>query len=361
MGLVDMLLKKFDDEDTIIFGEKNFYRKDSVWAHSGSPLLDFNLKVLGFPVGVTEISGLSKSGKTTLALEGLKSFQKQYKDGVGLMLSSESRDNKEYAENIGVRTKDVLVIKAKFVEDLFFKLQIRIDQICDLWQKNNLPGKPKIYVIWDSIGATNSRAELETFKNNVASYKKHIEKGKAFELKHARMGDFATAAKRCMKAMLSQLYEKDIIFVALNHRYDKMGLMEHGTQSTGGKWVEFLPTLRLETVRVGWERMDEVEVGQYTKVKVEKNDFGSRKATEIEILLGQGLVLTEEDIIFAADKGILQKKNEKTFSFSKGLVWNSKRTFYENYSKRNVLLNVLHSQIKKARHEDILAEKEIKK
>ena len=30
-----------------------------------------------------------------------------------------------------------------------------------------MDGKPKIYIMWDSIGATLSRAEVDTFKENV--------------------------------------------------------------------------------------------------------------------------------------------------------------------------------------------------
>ncbi len=359
--LVDMLLDKLNSKDTTKFSEKNIFTGHNTWIHTGSPELDYNLGVLGFPVGLTEISGPSKSGKTTLALCAMFNFQKKYPDGISIILSSEERDNKIYAEQIGVDTEKVIIIRSKFLEDLFYKFQIHIDEIAVLWSELELPGKPKIFVMWDSVGATNSRAELETFKDNVATHKKAMEKGTKGEIKHAKMGDFAKTARSCMKAILAQIYDKDIVFIMLNHRYDIIGSTVGGTKSTGGTWIEFLPCLRLETVRTGWERLDEVQTGQYTAVKVEKNDFGSRKTTTIEILLGYGVVLSQDDIDFAIEKGIMKKEGAKKVTFmGDKLKFSTKREFYKLYQDRNKFLQILHSKITQARHSMVLEEKDLK-
>jgi RecA/RadA recombinase len=356
--LVDKLLSKMSGDDSIKFSTKNPFKKDAVWVHTGSPELEYNLGILGFPVGITEVGGVSKSGKTTIALMAMKHHQMSYPTGLRVILSSEERDNREYAEQIGIDTDDVLIIKSKFIEDLFYKLQIRINQVLEIWKAEKLPGKPKIFVMWDSLGATNSRAELETFAKNTQNYLEHIQKGNKLDMKHAKMGDFASAGKRCMKAMLAQLYELDIVFVILNHVIDDF--QTGGKVSTGGSWVQFLPTLRLRTSRTGWEKIDEIEVAQHTKVTVEKNDFGSRKSTMIEILLGYGIILSKTDIEYAAQKGILKKEGEKKYSFSPKLTWNSKRTLYNQYYERNPLLPALHKRIMMERHKDLLAEKEQK-
>lgn len=356
--LIDKLLERVNSKDTIKFSSKNAFTGHSVWIHTGSPSLDLNLGVLGFPVGLTEISGLSKSGKTTLALMGMRNHQIKYKDGIRIILSSEERDNKEYAEQIGIDTDDVIIIKSKFVEDLFFKFQIHVDEIAQLWIDEKLPGKPNIYVFWDSIGATNSRAEFDTFKENVELHKKSMEKGTKGEIKHAKMADFAKTAKMCVKAMLSQIYDKNIVFVMLNHRMDNLGPMSQGTSSGGGKWVEFLPTLRLETIRIKWNLIDEVQVSQITKVKVEKNDFGSRKSTDIEILLGYGIILSTEDIEYAVKKGILKREGVKKISFMNDkLKWSSPRELYALYKSKNKMLQILHTKIVHAAHNDVLEEK----
>jgi RecA/RadA recombinase len=356
MGIADKIMKRLDSEGIMRFSEKEPFSKTDCFVHTGSPELDYNLGLLGFPVGITEISGESKSGKTTLALHGMKTFQKQHPDGLCVILSSENRDNKLYAEKIGVNTEEVIIIKSRFVDDLFLKFQSFINHTEDVWKEEKLEGKPKIYCFWDSIGATLARADYETFQANVKISEKNAEKNTNTEYRHAKMADFAKSAKNSVKNILAQLYDKDIVFVALNHL--SADFNTGGTSSPGGRWVQFLPTLRLKTIRTSWEKIDEEEVAQKTKVKVEKNDWGSRRSTEIEILLGYGIVLSDNDIQYAVEKGILKKEGEKKRSFQNGkLTWNSKRTFYQNYIDGHKFLLVLHKMIMKLRHEDVLREK----
>jgi len=344
--------------------EKNYWTdEERLWVHTGSPELDFNIGSFGFPVGLTEVSGPSKSGKTTLALAGMLNFQRKHPDGICLILSSENRDNEQYMNQIGIDTSRVKVITSKFVEELFWNLQIFINKIEEVWNDEKLQGKPKIYAFWDSIGGTNSRSELEAFKLNAKLYEEAITKGTKLEIKHAKPGDFAKAAKACVKAILAQLYEKDIVFVALNHLIDDFDT--GSTKSPGGTWVEFFPTLRLKCKRKEWvsyeidKKME--QVGQITTVMVEKNDFGGRRSTDIEILLGFGLVLNRADIDYALSKDIIKKEGATVLTFMGGkLRWNSKRTFYELYASHNKLLQILHSKILQERHKDMMADKDAK-
>lgn len=344
--------------------EKNYWADENrLWVHTGSPELDFNIGSYGFPVGLTEISGPSKSGKTTLALAGMLNFQRKHPDGICLILSSENRDNEQYMNQIGIDTSRVKVITSKFVEELFWNMQIFINRVEEVWNEEKLQGNPKIYVFWDSIGGTNSRSELEAFKTNAKLYEESITKGTKLEIKHAKPGDFAKAAKACVKAILSQLYDKDIVFVALNHLIDDFDTGT--TKSPGGTWVEFFPTLRLKCKRKEWvtyeidKKME--QVGQITTVMVEKNDFGGRRSTDIEILLGFGLVLNRADIEYALSKSIIKKEGATVHTFMGGkLRWNSKRTFYELYVNHNKLLHILHNKILQERHKDMMADKDAK-
>lgn len=354
--LADKLLERMNSKDSMKFSDKNIFTGHSVWVTTGDPLLDLHTGSLGFPVGFSEISGKSKGGKSTLALEGMKNHQKKYPKGIRLILSSEERDNREYAEAMGINTTDVIIVKSKFVEDLFFKFQIYLDEISQMWIDEGLEGKPKIYAMWDSLGGSLCRAESEAFKENVAAYKKAMEKGTIpASIKHPQMMAFAKITKGLVKSILAQLYSLDVIFIILNHRYDKDG---GGTQSTGGLWVEHTCTLRYEVVRKEFILIDEIQVAQKTIVKIEKNDFGGREKTEIEILLGYGVVLSEPTIEFAIEQGILKKDGPKKITYLNGkLSWNSKRTFYQLYKDKNKYLPLLTAQITKAVHNKVLAEK----
>ena len=362
MSLTDKLLKAVGNSDVQKLSDRNYFKdKERIWAHTGCPELESNLGGFGFPIGITEVAGASKSGKTTIALTGLKNFQKQHKDGFCIILSSEERENDEYARNIGVDTENVIVIRSRFVEDLFFKLQHHFDAIEEIWREEKFKGKPPIFVMWDSVGATNSRAELDTFKVNADISKKNAEKGTKTEFKHAKMADFAKSAKSCMKAILAQLYEKNIIFVAINHLMDDLSSPVGGKKSTGGSWLEFLPTLRLKMERIGWERLEidavQQEVAQVTRIKVEKNDFGSRRYTDIEILLGHGIIISKNDIEYAVDKGIIKKEGAKKMSYLGKMSWSTRREYFRLYEEKHKLLPVLQEKIAKERHKDIMTAK----
>jgi hypothetical protein len=126
-------------------------------------------------------------------------------------------------------------------------------------------------------------------------------------------------------------------------------------KSTGGEWVELLPTIRLSMKLLKHEKIDDVEVAQITEVKVVKNDFGSRQKTDIRILLGYGIILSQEDIDYACEAGIIQKEGAKKMSFLNGkLTWSSPRELFQHYYDHNKLLTVLHNKINKAMQSDLI-------
>jgi len=356
VNVIDKLLEKMNSKDAMRFSDKNIFSGHSVWLPSADPLIDLHSGTLGAPVGFTEISGKSKGGKTSIALSYMKSHQNKYPEGIRIILSSEERDNREYAERMGIDTSKVMIIKSKFVEDLFFKLQIQIDYITEIWQEEKLPGKPKIFCMWDSLGGTLCRAEAEAYRENVAIYKKALEKGTKGEIKHPQMMAFSKVTKGLVKAIISQIYDKDIVFIILNHRY--ANTEGSGTQSTGGLWVEHSCTLRYELVRKEFVVLDDIQVGQKSIMKTDKNDFGSREKTEIEILLGYGIVLSEPTIEYALTKGILKQEGAKKITYlGSKMSWTSKRTFYQLYKENNKFLAMLTNQISKEVHKEVLKEK----
>lgn len=358
MSLIDKLVKKFDSENIIKFSEKDSFSAMKSWVHTGSPTLDFNLGTFGFPTGIIEIAGVSRGGKTTLALQAMANFQRENKDdAICVILSSENRDNKDYARRIGLDVNNVLIVKVTFVEEMFMLFKQIIDEVNKEYEsmKNR---KPKFFFMWDSLGATLSLNERDTLDENTAMLEKKMSKGETLsELKHEKIGVFAKEAKKFTKFVLSLMYNNIIHFVILNHTYDTITGMGISTKkSTGGTFIEYLPTIRLQVSVKGMERIGDEEVAQITKVKVVKNDFGSRKVTEIRILLGEGVILSQEDIDYALECGILKLEGKKKVSFMNGkLTWSSPREFFNLYHDRNKLLKVLHAKIRKSMQSDLLA------
>ena len=358
MKIIDKLVKRFDNENIIKFSDKDAFAEMKSWAHTGSPELDYNLGTFGFPTGIIEIAGVSRGGKTTLALEALKNFQRENGDNaVCVILSSENRDNKDYAKRIGVDVDNVLIVKITFVEEMFLLVKQIIDATMEEYKVNKIKDKPKFMFIWDSLGATLSMNEKSTMEVNNILLEKKMAKGETLsEMKHEKIGAFAKEAKKFAKYILSETYDKIMHFIILNHTYDTIsGSGVLSKKSTGGEWVQYLPTIRLQVSLKGMEKIDDEEVAQITLVKVIKNDFGSRRKTEIRILLGEGVILSQNDIDYALEVGILTKEGVRKISFMNGkLSWSTPREFFDLYRKRNKFLPVLHSKIKKSMQKDLV-------
>lgn len=359
-SLVDKIVEKFNSEDVIKFSDKDGFKEMKSWAHSGSPTLDFNLGTFGFPTGIVELAGMSRSGKTTLGLMAMKSFLKGNKeDGVAVILSSENRDNKDYALQLGLPVNRIIIVKVKYVEGMFMQVKKIIRDADDILSEEKMT--PKFFFLWDSLGATLSKAEVDTMNENSDRLDKAISKGEnidEFELKNEKMMAFAKEAKKFAKSIMSEMYNHIIHFVILNHQYEKSTMGITTRKSTGGEWVSLLPCLRLSLKLKGHEKIDDVEVAQITEVKVVKNDFGSRKKTDIRILLGYGVILSQEDIDYALETGILTQEGKKKVSFMGGKMnWSSPRELFKLYTDRHPLLTVLHAKIRKSMQKDLIEQK----
>lgn len=360
-SIIDKIVKRFNSEDVIKFSDKDGFSAIKSWCHTGSPTLDYNLHTFGLPTGIIEIAGKSRSGKTTIGLMAMKSFLKENPDdGIAVILSSENRDNKDYALQLGLPVNRIIIVKVKYVEAMFLQVKKLIMDADEISKEEKL--KPKFFFLWDSLGATLSKSELETMTENSARMEKALSRGEEvedFELKNEKMMAFAKEAKKFAKSIMSEMYTHIVHFVILNHQYEQSNMGITTRKSTGGEWVELFPTIRLSVKLKGHEKLDDVEVAQITEVKVVKNDFGSRKSTDIRILLGYGIILSQEDIDYALETGILKKEGAKKVSFMNGkLSWSSPRELFKLYTEHNKLLNVLETKIKKSMQSDLLALKE---
>lgn len=359
-NFIDFITKKFDSEDVIKFSEKDSFSEIKSWCDTGSPLLNFNLHTFGLPTGIVELAGKSKSGKTSEGMMAMRSFLQQHKeDGVCVILSSENRDNKDYALQLGIDVRRVLIVRVRYVEKMFLQTKKIIEEADEYYGEKKI--KPYFFFLWDSLGATLSKSELDTMDENLDTMSKKLDKGSDItDLKHEKVGAFAKSAKMFCKYIVSEMYTHPIHFVILNHQYDVIGSMVPGARkSTGGEFIELMPCMRFSLKVKANEKVDDVEVAQITEVKVIKNDFGSRKKTDIRILFGYGVVLSDAEIQYAIDRGILEKVGARKISFMKGkMTWSSLKEFFNLYYEHNKYLPILYAKIKNAMQSDLI---EIKK
>lgn len=355
-NILNRLAERFNSSDVIAFKNKDGFAEIKSWAHTGSPELNWNLRTYGLPTGIIEIAGKSRSGKTTEGLEAMKYFlQENPETGLACILSSENRDNKDYAMQLGIDISRVVIIKIHYVEQMFVRVTKFVKDAHELFEEAGMKEKPRFFFLWDSLGATLSKAEYDALKTNVENMDKAASQGKEFDkLQEARMMSFAKSAKMFAKGLVGLSYTNIIHFVMLNHQYEQNNMGIVTRKSTGGEWVELLPTIRLQMRVTEMKKIDDVDVAQISEVKVVKNDFGSRRKTYIRILLGYGIILSEEDIEYAVERGILTKPSKTVYSFMNGkLKWKSDRELYQLYYDHNPLIRTLEKVIFKARCKDL--------
>jgi RecA/RadA recombinase len=347
-SIVDRLVTKFNSSDVIKFSEKDGFSEIKSWAHTGSAILDYNLHTFGLPTGIVEIAGKSRSGKTTLGLVAMGNFLKENPDMVAVILSSENRDNKDYALQLGLPVERIVIVKIRYVEEMFMKVSSIVKELKEMYDEDKVKNA-KFFFMWDSLGATLSKAEVDTMEENRSNMMKKAEKGEVLtDLKNEKMMAFAKSGKMFAKSMLGLMYNETIHFVILNHQYEQTVMGVSTKKSTGGEWVSLLPCMRLQLSLTGHEKIDDKEVAQTTEVKVIKNDFGSRAKTVVRILLGYGFILTEEEIEYCVRKNIIKKVSAKKFVFMDGkLQWSSKRELFNLYYQKNKFLQILLQKLKK--------------
>ncbi len=360
---------------TIRLSDRDLFVDAKGWIPLSIPQLQFNLGVLGMPYGLIEIAGESRGGKTSLMYDAIKNFQYQHgENGFVLILSSEKRDNKLLAQRMGVNTENVLVIKIRYVEQITFEVDQFFKYVVDKWKDEYREGRPHFFIGWDSVGSTISRSELDTLKENSERYAKLLDDGtsdedwhKALESANAKPGAFAKAGKELGKFLQDIAERHHVTVVMINHLIHKIGgRIPNQKMSTGGTWLEYMPTLRIRMKEVQpIKDKDNLQIGQISEVAVEKNDFGSRRSTRVEIQLGWGFVLNEDDIAYALEKGLLVKGTNSNGTVSSrkiqtpdGLVtWSARSELYALYRENPMLMDRLTRKINKLRHEDVFAER----
>jgi len=329
MSIIDKLTKKFDSEHTMKFSELDPFSSTTFWIPTGSPTIDLNLNTLGLPTGIIEMRGPSQSGKTTLALSCLKHSIMNIENSVNVILTTERRDNRAYAQRMGLDVDQVLVHHIKNTEMMFNRIKQTIVNSEQIFRDEKRKDTPKFLFVLDSLGALSSSQETRKMEENA-------EKDDA---KEPSMASTARSFKRGLRWLTGEIYDKEICFIVINHTYDDVNSPIGGKKSYGGKGIEFMPSIRLDlnkamgvTVKIGEEK-----VGQLTEVTAFKNDFnGIKSSFKMEIAFGYGIVLSQSDINFGIENKILTKNGVGGASYLNGkLKWSSRKELYDLYKNHN--------------------------
>lgn len=244
---------------------RNFSRPPTVdWVRTGIHALDLTLGD-GIPLGrVVEISGPESGGKSLLAWEIAKAFQKA--EGVALLYDVEATAPKKFMDRVGVDPERLILRRqkhnAKKGEEHLDTIQAIEDDIIRMLPIIRKACKGPIVVIWDSIAATSSEDEWQQDRKT----------GERVVTEKGYMANRARALSQAMRRLTSPLATHGATLLAINQLRDKVGVVFGSRTYTPGGWaMKFHSSVRLELSRRGKVMVEDKYIGVDCHLRIQKS------------------------------------------------------------------------------------------
>ena len=294
--------KQFGKGAVMKLGDNASMQVDAI--STGSLGLDLALGVGGVPRGrIIEVYGPESSGKTTLALHILAEAQK--KGGEVAFIDVEHALDPTYAEALGVDINNLLVSQPDTGEQAM--------EICEALVRS---GAIDVLVV-DSVAALTTKAEIDG------------------EMGDSHVGQLARLMSQAMRKLTAVISKSKCVAIFINQVREKIGVMYGNPETTpGGRALKFYASVRMEVRRGEPIKDGSSQIGNRTKVKINKNKVAPPfREAEFDILYGQGISRTGEVIDVAVELGIV-KKGGAWFSYEDQKLGqgreNAKKTLEEN-------------------------------
>jgi recombination protein RecA len=294
LSAIAQIRSKFGDGAIMKFGD--IRRTDVDAVPTGCLSLDIALGIFGVPRGrVIEVFGPESSGKTTLAQHIVAEVQKL--GGVAAFVDAEHALDPEYAKNIGVNVKDMLISQPDTGEQAL--------EIVETLVRSNAVD----VIVVDSVAALVPQKEIEG------------------DMGDQHMGLQARLMSQALRKLTAIVGKTNTIVIFINQIRNKIGVFFGSPETTsGGNALKFYSSLRIEVRRTAQIKQGEKIVGNRVRAKVVKNKVAAPfKVAEFDIMYNEGISLAGDLLDIGVEHELI-KKSGSTYTYGEQKLGTGRET-----------------------------------
>ena len=250
--------------------------KDDV-VSTGIMGLDIALGVGGIKKGsIVEIYGPESGGKTTLALQMCKQYQK---DKPVLYIDTERTLTKETIESMGIKEKNFYLMHVCNLEQALETCKI-------VAQAGNFSA-----VVIDSLAGLAPKAQIDG------------------DIGDSHVGLFSRIMSDALSVLTPMLDNSGCTLIVINQIREKVGVMfGNPEKTTGGRALKYYASVRMDVRRIESIKSMGDTVGFRTNVLVSKNKLSAPlKKAEFDIMFGHGISEEGDILDQAMEKDVITK------------------------------------------------------